>query len=157
MNEHAICSAWRIRRGNDIGTFGEKRRKLEVVQTGVMSVRNRISTCCTMLFEHSPSAHRGKFPLWAQPNSPSKIRGGRERWSPFTHYVISATLLLVTNSRCVVIAGVLVKRQREIGDTRNLACYYQGIILWKKLVFFQMSSNSLASIRANDSVFSRSS
>ena len=37
-----MCSAWRIRRDNDIGTFGEKHRRSQVVQTGVMSVWNRI-------------------------------------------------------------------------------------------------------------------
>ena len=43
----AMCSAWRITRGNDIGTFGDKRRKLEVVQMGGVSAWNRIFTCCT--------------------------------------------------------------------------------------------------------------
>ena len=47
-----MCSAWRIRRDNDIGTFGEKRRKLEVVQTGGVSVWICISTCCTAARNH---------------------------------------------------------------------------------------------------------
>ena len=42
MNTLALCSAWRNRRDNDIGTVGEKRRKLEVVQLGGVSVWNRI-------------------------------------------------------------------------------------------------------------------
>ena len=42
MKALALCSAWRKRLDNDIGTFGEKRRKLEVVQMGGVSVRNRI-------------------------------------------------------------------------------------------------------------------
>ena len=39
----SFCSA-RIRRGNDIGTFGEKHRRSQVVQTGGVSVWIRIST-----------------------------------------------------------------------------------------------------------------
>ena len=42
MNALAMCSAWRIRRDNDIGTFGEKHRRSQVVQTGGVSVWIRI-------------------------------------------------------------------------------------------------------------------
>ena len=34
-------------RQRDIGTFGEKHRRSQVVQMGGVSVRNRISMCCT--------------------------------------------------------------------------------------------------------------
>jgi hypothetical protein len=33
----------------DIGTFGEKHRRSQVVQTGGVSARNRISTSCTVM------------------------------------------------------------------------------------------------------------